>query len=1075
VGQNRINPSDVRTVTTSAGFDAEDREATNVDQFNHTSQTHYDAKGRVTQTIDVLNNATNSIYDARDQQIQTTNPDGTLSETVYDAEGRAIYTDDAHTVGQSDVRGTHTIYDSMGRVTETDRLDNLVISVTSTNGVYSSQFVSNGALLSATSSVYNDLGQITQSTDSASQITKYQYDSAGRQASVTDALNETTPSVYDADGQQIFSTDALNHVTQNVYDHDGRIVKSIMTDGTFSTSAYDSKGRQASVTDQMGRVTQYQYDSSNRMTAVIMPAVLDPETNQTINPTTIYSYDIYGNLSSIKDAKGRVTSFTFDQFGHQLTRTLPMSQQESTTYDAYGREATHVDFKGQTEVFHYDTLGRNDTKTFYPTGSQTPGETVTYHFDSLGRNDTITDVIGSTTRVTTYGYDLDNRVTSITTPEGTVNYAYDPATGFHTRTYTTNSDITYAPDQLQRLKTVTVTKQNGVTLGTALVTTYYYTAVSTIDHVTYPNGTETDYGYDTLNRLTSATNKKGSTVLSSYAYTLEADGLRTGVTEHQLEADGSTSTVTKIWTYDALQRLTQEAVTSSISANSYTDNYTMDLVGNRLTKTHTQGGQTLTSNCTYNSNDQLTTETGSGSSTYSTTYGYDANGSLTNVSRTGAGAETDSYGYDLQNRLSSANISRTESGQAVTIAASYSYNDDGIRGQSVVTTTIGNGSPTTTTTQFLVDSDNPTGFSQVLEEHTNGSSSPSMSYLIGLNVFGQTSGSGVTNFFLTEAQGSTRLVTDILGAIQARYAYDAYGNLLGAIAGVINPPLTRMLYANEQEDLSLQEDYMASRFYRPPLGEFTQFDSSMGNQDVPITLNKYIYGNDNPVWYIDPTGHDGLAGLTLGFSIASQIQNLKISADLAAFDAVTAVANGIEYGQSISQILNNFFMGQLIGFGIGYAFGKVLKIGSNLWEEGIVISVPARNAVAESRPIVLVNNTQFRFGPGKNAVSPRQAPRQLKITEKRLNVFNPAQRPRARQWATWGQNTDGVLDLRMNQDMVNVGGLKIGKNRPDFQFTLQGGRSYRLPNGTELILQAVGPDAFTLNSTLGREVGGPRT
>src|SRR5207244_5730905 len=290
----------------------------------------------------------------------------------------------------------------------------------------------------------------------------------------------------------------------------------------------------------------------------------------------------------------------------------------------------------------------------------------------------------------------DNRTTSITTPEGTVDYVFDAATGFHKETYTTNSDVQYTPDALQRLKTVTVTKQNGITLGTPLVTNYFYTPVGNIDHVTYPNGTETDDGYDTLGRLTSVTNKRGSTLLSSYVYTLEADGLRTAVTEQQLEADSTYSTVTKTWSYDALQRLTQEAYTTTISpsTNNYTDKYTFDLVGNRLTKTHTVGGQTLGISYVYNNNDQLGSESGSGSSTYSTTYGYDTNGSLTSVSRTGSGAETDGYGYDLQNRLSTANISRTENGQSVSITVNaYTYNDDGgSRAQSVVTTTIGGGS-----------------------------------------------------------------------------------------------------------------------------------------------------------------------------------------------------------------------------------------------------------------------------------------------------------------------------------------------------------------------------------------------
>jgi RHS repeat-associated protein len=854
---NPNNASQTQLVTTSAVFDAEDRQTQSIDVYSHASVTKYDAKGRVTETDDVLGNPTKSVFDARDQVIQTTNPDGTINDTVYDAEGRVSYTDDTHVSGQSDVHGTHTIYDSMGRATETDRLDNVVISVTTTNGVSSSQLVSSGALLSSTKSTYNDLGQVTQSTDAANQPTKYQYDAAGRQTSVTDALTETTSTGYDAAGRATTTTDALGHVTQQVFDGDDKVVKTIFADGSYTQTAYDFGGRQASVTDQMARTTQYQYDTPGRLTAVVLPGVTDPSSGKTVNPTTNYSYDNYGNLTQIKDALTRTTNFSFDAFGHQLTRTLPMTQSESMTYDAYGRLATHTDFKGQQEVYHYDSLGRNDTKTFYPPGSQTAGETITYHFDNLGRNDTVTDVIGSTSRVTSYGFDLDNRTTSITTPEGTVNYVFDPATGRHTETWTTNSDVKYAYDQLGRVQTVTVTKQNGVTLGTQLVTTYYYTAVSNIDHVTYPNGTETDYGYDSLNRLTSVTNKKGSTVLSSYTYTLENDGIRTGVTEKELESDGTTSTVTKTWTYDNLQRLTQEAVSVSGSVNyaSYTDTYTMDLVGNRVAKTHTSGGQTLTVSYTYNSNDQLTAESGSGSSTYSTTYGYDANGSMTSAIRTGSSAETDTYGYDLQNRFSSANISRTESGQSVTIAASYGYDDSGFRANSSVTTTIGTGSPTTTTTQYVVDLNNPTGYSQVLEEHTNGASTPSMSYLIGLSVFGQTNSSNTQNYLLPDGQGSTRLVTDTSGNILIRYAYDAYGTILTTI-GVLNPPLSKILYTGQLFDPTLLQFYLRARFYITQIGRFTRLDPLLGASITPATLHRYNYAGQDPINHIDPSGQE---------------------------------------------------------------------------------------------------------------------------------------------------------------------------------------------------------------------------
>jgi RHS repeat-associated protein len=867
---NPANSSDIHTVATAAVFDANDRQTSATDEYNKTSQTHYDLKGRVTQSIDTLGNPTGYVYDAADHVIQTTTPDGLVSDTVYDPEGRTSYTDDPHVPGQADVRGTHTSYDSMGRVTETDRLDALVISVTTTNGISTSQVTSPGTLLSSTKSTYNDLGQVVSSADTTGQTTLFQYDADGRQNGVTDALTETTLTAYDAAGRTISSTDASGHTTQYVYNGDRQPVKTIFADGSFTQTSYDSQGRQSTVTDQMGRTTQDQYDAQGRLIAVVQPAVFDPVTNATVNPTTQYGYDAYGDLTSIRDAKGRLTQFTFDQFGHQLTHTLPLGQTESWTFDAFGRTATHTDFKGQLTQYHYDALGRVDTKTFYAAGSSTAGETVAYQFDTLNRLSQVTDTVGSSTRTTQYGYDLDNRLTSVTTPEGTVNYAYDPATGRHTRTYTANSDVSYGYDQLGRVQTVTVTKQNGLTLGTALVTTYFYTHVGTIDHVTYPNGTETDYGYDLLNRVTSVTNKKGATLLSSYAYALEADGLRTGVTEQELEAGGTYSTVAKTWTYDALQRLTQEAVTVTGSPGypSYTDQYVYDLVGNRLSKTHTAGGQTLVTTDTYNTNDQLTAESGTlnGVSNYQTTYTYDTNGSLISVARTGANAESDTYGFDLQNRLSSANISRTENGQSVTIATSYVYDDSGPRAQSVVTTTIGSGSPTTVTTQFLVDSLNPTSYYQVLEEHTNGSATPTTSYLLGLSVFGQTNASGQTSVLLPDVEGSTRLVTDPTGTITARFAYDAYGSLLGNAVGILTPPATRILFAGQQLDLTLLQYYLRARFYDPVSGRFTAMDPSLVTSRDPSQLMRYGYGAMNPVNNFDPSGKE-LTGLIVGLAI----------------------------------------------------------------------------------------------------------------------------------------------------------------------------------------------------------------
>ena len=55
-----------------------------------------------------------------------------------------------------------------------------------------------------------------------------------------------------------------------------------------------------------------------------------------------------------------------------------------------------------------------------------------------------------------------------------------------------------------------------------------------------------NYEYNKLNRLTTVTNKKGTTVLSQYSYSYDNNGNITGITD---------STGTTSYTYDKLDRL----------------------------------------------------------------------------------------------------------------------------------------------------------------------------------------------------------------------------------------------------------------------------------------------------------------------------------------------------------------------------------------------------------------------------------------------------------------------------------------------------------------------------------------
>ena len=119
----------------------------------------------------------------------------------------------------------------------------------------------------------------------------------------------------------------------------------------------------------------------------------------------------------------------------------------------------------------------------------------------------------------------------------------------------------------------------------------------------------------------------------------------------------------------------------------------------------------------------------------------------------------------------------------------YVYNDNGVRVAQTDTAS-------STTTRYLIDALNPTGYAKQIEEHTN--SVLTRSFTLGLLIHGQWSAggtvSGATNL-LHDGHGSTRLLLDALTAtILETYTYTAFGEALGFNA---NTAGTHWLFAND--------------------------------------------------------------------------------------------------------------------------------------------------------------------------------------------------------------------------------------------------------------------------------------
>jgi RHS repeat-associated protein len=323
--------------------------------------------------------------------------------------------------------------------------------------------------------------------------------------------------------------------------------------------------------------------------------------------------------------------------------------------------------------------------------------------------------------------------------------------------------------------------------------------------VTYPNGLESQFTLDSLNRVTSLNNAK-----LIYEYTLDAAGNRRQVVEHLPNETGRTVN----WSYDNIYRLTDEVITLDPHSKNGNAHYDLDPVGNRTQETATLPGL-LPGTFTYDADDRLNTET------------YDANGNtLTSGGKT--------FTYDFENRLKSM----TAGSVTVTLA----YDADGNRVAKTV-----NG----VTTRYLVDDLNPTGYAQVVEEVTAGA--VTRQYTYGLQRISQTqqiANAWTPAFYGYDGAGTVRLLTDSTGTVTDTYDYDAWGNTVNATGSTPNV----YLYRGEQFDSDLSFYYLRARYFNPLSGRLLTRDPEAGRIKVPGTLHRYVYGEGDPVDRIDPSG-----------------------------------------------------------------------------------------------------------------------------------------------------------------------------------------------------------------------------
>ena len=854
----------------------------------------YDGQNRVVQTIDPDGGTNIVMFDLAGRQQKTINKLGWPTTYAYDWQNRLVLTTFA------DGTTSSSTYDANGnRITSVDQLGRTTVyTYDPLNRLTNTAF----ADLTTNVTVYDDLGRVKFTIDARGVTNAFGYDLAGRRVAVTNGLWTTVAMtngfVFDGNGNQTAFIDGAGHTTSFTFDALNRQTVVTFPDPgtTKQITIYDAASRRIGAVDQANITNWFAYDGVGRLTAVTNALGAAQYT------WAQYQYDEAGNLTQQTDALNRITSFAYDSMGRRTKRTLPGLQAEKLGYDLVGNLILDTNFNGVVITNQYDALNRVTNRL------SIGGYQVAFVYTNDGQRIKMTDPSG----IYAYYYDKRDRLLTNVTPAGTLSYAYD-ANGNVTSISSSTANgtsVTYQYDALNRLTNVVDARLTG---GAQSSGYGFDTNSGNLQRIAYANGVTNLYQYDSLNRLTNVAWNLNGSALGSFAYQLGAAGNRTNMVE---VINGVTRT--NRWVYDSLYRLTTEAMmaTSGGPTNFWgTNTYTYDLAGNRQTRTvsGTGGFSGLTNqSLTFDNSDRLDNDSNPGTpSTW-----FDPNGNTTNYGG--------SFQYDVENRLTGANGTVT-----------FVYNGDGQRVKKVVSGV---------TTLYLVDSCNPSGYYQVLEE-LSSSNNLITAYTYGVSLISQRTPSVATNFYGCDGLGSIRFLLTSAGAVTNTYAYDAFGDLVASTGSLTN----NYRHQGEQYDPDIGRYFHRARERDQNIGRFMSQDSVEGDQANVLSRNLYIFAGDNVIDTTDPSGHDLLVDISIASSIGAGLDSLYTGGVVSVGNALQKTLIGVQNGETANAILGGYLQDVAIGVGVGVAIGAAADIagdlvfGGNVEGEAVEVEVNTPN------------------------------------------------------------------------------------------------------------------------------------
>lgn len=632
--------------------------------------------------------------------------------------------------------------------------------------------------------------------------------------------------------------------TTNTFDTAGRPWKVTTPDGAIVETTYalattgSHIGTVVTVKDQAAKPRRSITNALGQLVRVDEPnnagqlgTVASP------NQPTSYSYDTLNNLTTVNQGI-QTRTFSYNSLSRLLSATNPESGTISYSYDLNGNLTSKVDARSITTSYTYDALNRVTQRSYSgESGYTTPNVTYTYDDSQIANSrGKLTKVSSSISETRYTAFDILGRVLSsqqITDGQAYSSaYTYNLSGALVEQTYPSGRIVKNVLDNNGDLSLVQSRKNQNFGYHT-YASSFTYNAAGSMTSMQLGNGRWESKQFNSRLQPTQialgATQGAANLWQMQYEFGELLENGSVDITKNNSNVAKQTITTpvaggsggfsaVQTFTYDSLKRIA--TATEKIGGNqTWKQSFEYDRFGNR--EFDRPNTTTIPTNCLDevcnpeidSQNNRIDDQQG---------YEYDQVGNVTK------NAENLRFIYDAENK-----IAEVRDATSNVLINQYFYDGDGTRIKAVKMSGV---------TTYAYDA-----FDKLVAEYESDPptiQNPAVSYMT------------------SDMLGSPRVITDANGVVTSRRDFMPFGDEITAGVGArttehgysagdgINQKFTGQL-----RDEEVKLDYFNARHLAFTLGRFMSADIFGGKISNPQTLNLYAYALNNPLKWVDPTGH----------------------------------------------------------------------------------------------------------------------------------------------------------------------------------------------------------------------------